>query len=52
MLTNLVQGVGFPVAVTFYLLIYHKNEMTEYRKSINNLEKVIHSLLDYLKSGK
>ena len=49
---DLIQGVGFPIGVTIYLLLYMKTEMKENREALNDLRLAITSLSEFLKRQK
>ena len=47
---EIVQGVGFPIGVTIFLLYYMKTEMTENRKALAELKLVITTLYEFLRN--
>ena len=47
---ELIQGVGFPIGVSLFLLVYMKREMEENRKALYELRLVITTLHDFIKS--
>jgi uncharacterized membrane protein YciS (DUF1049 family) len=47
---EIVQGVGFPIGVTIFLLYYMKTEMTENRKALTELKLVITTLYEFLRN--
>ena len=49
---DLIQGVGFPIGVSIYLLLYMKTEMKENREALNDLRLAITSLSEFLKQQK
>ena len=48
-LINLIQGVGFPIGVTVFLLVYMKKEMEENRNALYELRLVITSLHEFIR---
>lgn len=49
---DIVQGVGFPIFVSVFLLLYQKREIELQRESLNELRMAILSLTEFLKSNK
>jgi len=49
---DIVQGVGFPIFVSVFLLLYQKREIELQRESLNELRMAILSLTEFLKSSK
>lgn len=48
MLTELVQGVGFPIGVAIYLLVYMKQEIRANREALLELRIAITKLSQHL----
>jgi len=48
MLTELIQGVGFPIGVAVYLLIYMKQEIKANREALVELRLAILKLSQHL----
>lgn len=48
MLTELVQGVGFPIGVAIYLLVYMKQEIRTNREALQELRIAIMKLSQHL----
>jgi len=48
MLTELVQGVGFPIGVAIYLLVYMKQEIRANREALLELRIAIMKLSQHL----
>ena len=48
MLTELVQGVGFPIGVAIYLLVYMKQEIRANREALLELRIAIMKLAQHL----
>ncbi len=46
---ELIQGVGFPIGVSLFLLVYMKKEMEENRKALSELKLVIVTLYEFLR---
>ena len=51
-IVTLIQGVGFPVFVAVYLLIYMKREIELQRTAMTELKMVLISLTEFIKKGK
>lgn len=51
-IVTLIQGVGFPVFVAVYLLIYMKREIELQRIAMTELKMVLISLTEFIKKGK
>jgi len=51
-IVELTQGVGFPIFVSVYLLLYQKREIEMQRESLNELRIAINSLTEFLKFEK
>ena len=49
---SLIQGVGFPIFVAVYLLIYMKREIALQRIAMTELKMVLISLTEFIKKGK
>ena len=49
---EIVQGVGFPIGVTIFLLYYMKTEMAENRKALAELKMVITTLYEFLRNDR
>ena len=49
---EIVQGVGFPIGVTIFLLYYMKTEMAENRKALTELKMVITTLYEFLRNDR
>ena len=50
-IVTLIQGVGFPVFVAVYLLIYMKREIELQRIAMTELKMVLISLTEFIKKG-
>lgn len=48
-LVDLIQGVGFPIGVTVFLLVYMKKEMEENRNALYELRLAITSLHELIR---
>ena len=48
---SLIQGVGFPIFVAVYLLIYMKKEIELQRTAMTELKMVLISLTEFIKRG-
>lgn len=46
-----IQGVGFPIFVSIYLLLYLKKEVVIQQQTLTELKSIIHHLSDYIKRG-
>jgi len=51
-IVTLIQGVGFPVFVAVYLLIYMKREIELQRTAMTELKMVLISLTEIIKKGR
>jgi len=49
---SLIQGVGFPIFVAVYLLIYMKREIELQRTAMTELKMVLISLTEIIKKGR
>ena len=49
---ELIQGIGFPIGVSIFLLYYMKTEMAENRKALADLKLVITTLYEFLRNEK
>jgi len=49
---SLIQGVGFPIFVAVYLLIYMKREIELQRTTMTELKMVLISLTEIIKKGR
>jgi len=51
-LIELVQGIGFPIGVSIFLLYYMKTEMVENRKALSELKLVITTLYEFIRNDR
>ena len=51
-LIELIQGIGFPIGVSIFLLYYMKTEMVENRKALSELKLVITTLYEFIRNDR